>query len=64
MTTVQVDNTFEVRGVGSVVSGMVLCGQICVGAQLLMGPTDSAAFTLVKVTCIQRCQVWPQAPFL
>ncbi|KAK9837788.1 hypothetical protein WJX74_005086 [Apatococcus lobatus] len=53
----QVDNTFEVRGVGSVVSGMVLCGQICVGAQLLMGPTEAAAFTLVNVTCIQRCQV-------
>ncbi|KAK9865507.1 hypothetical protein WJX84_004097 [Apatococcus fuscideae] len=53
----QVDNTFEVRGVGSVVSGMVIRGVICVGAQLLMGPTEAATFSTVNVTCIQRCQV-------
>ena len=53
----QVDHTFEVRGVGSVVSGMVIRGKISVSAQLLMGPTESAAFTPVNVTCIQRCQV-------
>ena len=51
------DNTFEVRGVGSVVSGMVIRGVISVGAQLLMGPTEAATFSNVNVTCIQRCQV-------
>ena len=55
--SVQVDHTFEVRGVGSVVSGLVIRGRISVGDQLLLGPSEAGSFTAVDITCIQRCQV-------
>jgi GTPase len=52
-----VDQTFEVRGVGSVVSGTVVAGAVAVGQRLLLGPNADAGFTPVIVTCIQRSQV-------
>ena len=53
----QVDHTFTVTGVGTVVSGRLLAGSIRVGDQLMLGPLDSGAFTRVLVTGIQRSQV-------
>ena len=58
----QVDHQFEVRGVGSVVSGTVVAGSISVGARLLLGPTSEGHFTTVAVTCIQRSQVPTRNP--
>jgi hypothetical protein len=53
----QVDQTFEVRGVGCVLSGTVVSGSVMLGQQLWLGPDDSGAFKSVTVTCIQREQV-------
>ena len=53
------DQTFDVRGVGSVLSGTVLSGQISLGQQLWLGPADSGSFSAVSVTGIQREQVHP-----
>lgn len=53
----QVDQTFEVRGVGSVVSGTVVCGAVTLGQRLLLGPDEAGTFRGVTVTCIQREQV-------
>ena len=44
---VQVDQTFDVRGVGSVLSGTVLSGQISLGQQLWLGPAE--------IRLLQRC---------
>jgi len=54
---VQVDQTFEVRGVGCVLSGTVVAGRVTLGQQLWLGPDDRGAFKGVTVTCIQREQV-------
>ena len=56
---VQVDQTFDVRGVGSVLSGSVLSGQILLGQQLWLGPSETGTFSIVAVTGIQREQVAP-----
>ena len=56
---VQVDQTFDVRGVGSVLSGTVLSGQILLGQQLWLGPSETGTFSIVAVTGIQREQVAP-----
>ena len=56
---VQVDQTFDVRGVGSVLSGTVLSGQIFLGQHLWLGPADTGSFSAVSVTGIQREQVRP-----
>jgi hypothetical protein len=53
----QVDHTFEVRGVGSVVSGTAVNGSIAVGHRLLLGPNSDGDFTSVVVSGIQRSQV-------
>jgi elongation factor 1-alpha len=53
----QVDHTFEVRGVGSVVSGTAVSGSIAVGQRLLLGPNADGDFTNVVVSGIQRSQV-------
>ena len=53
----QVDQTFEVRGVGCVLSGTVVAGRVTLGQQLRLGPDDHGAFKDVSVTCIQREQV-------
>lgn len=52
----QVDHQFEVRGVGSVLSGTLVGGCISVGQRLLLGPTSEGLFSSVAVTCIQRSQ--------
>jgi len=52
-----VDQTFDVRGVGSVLSGTVLAGQILLGQQLWLGPSEAGSFSAVAVTGIQREQV-------
>lgn len=53
----QVDHTFKVRGVGSVVSGTAVTGSIAVGQRLLLGPNADGDFTNIVVTGIQRSQV-------
>ena len=57
----QVDQSFEVAGVGSVVAGTVVAGTVRVGQRLLLGPTQRGAFAPVTVTCIQRAQARPCA---
>ncbi|CAL8463448.1 g2982 [Coccomyxa elongata] len=56
-THFQVDQTFEVRGVGCVLSGTVVAGRVTLGQQLRLGPDDRGAFKDVTVTCIQREQL-------
>lgn len=56
-THFQVDHTYEVKGVGCVVSGTVVSGQVGVGQTLHLGPHGQGTFTAVEVTCIQRSQV-------
>ena len=56
-THFQVDHTFEVRGVGPVLSGTVVSGSVALGQELLLGPDVDGRFTAVEVTCIQRSQV-------
>lgn len=58
-THFQVDHTFEVKGVGCVVSGTVVSGQVAVGQVLNLGPTGLGLFSEVQVTCIHRSQVQP-----
>ena len=53
----KVDHTFEVKGVGSVVSGTAVAGSIAVGQRLLLGPNSDGHFTSVLITGIQRSQV-------
>ena len=60
-THFQVDHTFEVKGVGCVVSGTVVSGQVAVGQVLNLGPTGLGLFSEVQVTCIHRSQVQPYA---
>ena len=57
LTHFQVDHTFEVKGVGCVVSGTVVTGEVAVGQKLNLGPTGEAGFREVQVTCIHRSQV-------
>ena len=58
-THFQVDHTFEVKGVGCVVSGTVVSGEVAVGQVLNLGPTGQGLFSKVQVTCIHRSQVQP-----
>ncbi len=59
LTHFQVDHTFEVKGVGCVVSGTVVTGEVAVGQKLNLGPTGGGGFREVQVTCIHRSQVHP-----
>lgn len=59
LTHFQVDHTFEVKGVGCVVSGTVVIGEVAVGQKLNLGPTGEGGFREVQVTCIHRSQVHP-----
>lgn len=59
LTHFQVDHTFEVKGVGCVVSGTVVTGAVAVGQKLNLGPTGEGGFREVQVTCIHRSQVHP-----
>ena len=56
-THFQVDQTFNVKGVGTVVSGTVIAGHIDTGQNLMLGPTSSGGFVDVIITGIQRAQV-------
>lgn len=58
----QVDHTFVVKGVGSVISGTAVAGSIAVGQRLLLGPNSDGVFTDVVITGIQRSQVSPPPP--
>ncbi|GIL59837.1 hypothetical protein Vafri_14551 [Volvox africanus] len=53
----QVDGTFEVEGVGSVVSGTLVSGMVRVDQELLLGPTAAGDFTRVVVRQLQRSHV-------
>ena len=68
MPCMQVDHTFTVSGVGTVVSGRLLAGTVTVGSHLMLGPLEEGSFSRVQVTGIQRAQVRPHshndAPFL
>lgn len=57
LTQFQVDHTFEVKGVGCVVSGTVVTGEVAVGQKLNLGPSGEGGFREVQVTCIHRSQV-------
>lgn len=61
VTHFQVEHTFEVKGVGCVVSGTVVSGEVAVGQVLNLGPTGQGLFSEVQVTCIHRSQVHPSA---
>eukprot|EP00039_Didymoeca_costata_P018987 m.335816 g.335816 ORF g.335816 m.335816 type:complete len:581 (-) comp17684_c0_seq1:38-1780(-) len=50
----QIDETFSVPGVGTVVSGTALCGSVRVGDTLNMGPDSNGAFQPVIIKGIHR----------
>ena len=45
----QIDDTFSVPGVGTVVSGTAVCGTIKVGESLLLGPDSTGEFQSVAI---------------
>ncbi|ORZ30810.1 P-loop containing nucleoside triphosphate hydrolase protein, partial [Catenaria anguillulae PL171] len=45
----QITESFSVPGVGTVVSGTILSGVVCVGDQLMLGPDTLGNFTLTQV---------------
>lgn len=47
-------HTFDVEGVGSVVSGTVLQGSVSVGQELLLGPDVQGGFVNVEVSGVKR----------
>lgn len=54
----QINETYSVAGVGTVVSGVVLAGDVRVGDPLLLGPADSAGrFLATTVRGIQRKRI-------
>lgn len=53
-STLQVDQTFDLHRVGSVVCGTVVQGIIRVGTSLLMGPDEGGSFMPVQVSGMQR----------
>lgn len=52
-----VDDKFDVRGVGLVVSGLVAQGSVRVGDLLQLGPFSDGSFRLVRVKSIHICRV-------
>lgn len=53
----QVLQSYDVAGVGWVVSGVAVSGSVQEGQQLLWGPAAGGGFLPVKVSCVQRGHV-------
>lgn len=53
----QVDETFEVPGIGTVVSGLVIEGIIREGEEMLLGPDDMGDFSNVSIVSLQRHKI-------
>lgn len=53
----QVDETFEVPGIGTVVSGLMIEGIIREGDELLLGPDDDGKFSNVSIVSLQRHKI-------
>jgi len=50
----QITETYDVHGVGTVVSGTLMCGCVLPGQTLFLGPDSSGAFLNTQVKSIQR----------
>lgn len=53
----QVDGTFEVPGIGTVVSGLMIEGIIREGDDMLLGPDDDGNFCPVSIVSLQRHKI-------
>lgn len=53
----QVDETFEVPGIGTVVSGLMIEGVIREGDEMLLGPDDQGNFSNVSIVSLQRHKI-------
>lgn len=53
-TRFQVDDTFAVPGIGTVVSGTVVSGRIQTGDTLLLGPSPTGEFASAQIRSIER----------
>lgn len=53
----QVDETFEVPGIGTVVSGLMIEGIIREGDEMLLGPDDQGNFSNVSIVSLQRHKI-------
>lgn len=53
----QVDETFEVPGIGTVVSGLMIEGVIREGDEMLLGPDDQGNFCNVSIVSLQRHKI-------
>jgi GTPase len=53
----QVDETFEVPGIGTVVSGLMIEGIIRESDEMLLGPDDSGNFANVSIVSLQRHKI-------
>lgn len=53
----QVDETFEVPGIGTVVSGLMIEGTIREGDEMLLGPDDMGHFSSVHIVSLQRHKI-------
>lgn len=53
----QVDETFEVPGIGTVVSGLMIEGIIREGDEMLLGPDDQGNFSSVSIVSLQRHKI-------
>ena len=53
----QVDETFEVPGIGVVVSGLVMQGIIRECDEMLIGPNDQGEFSSVSIVSLQRHKI-------
>lgn len=53
----QVDETFEVPGIGTVISGLMIEGVIREGDEMLLGPDDQGNFSNVSIVSLQRHKI-------
>lgn len=53
----QVDETFDVPGIGTVVSGLIVEGIIREGDEMLLGPDDEGKFSNVSIVSLQRHKI-------
>lgn len=53
----QVDNTFEVPGIGTVLSGLVTEGVVREGDEMSIGPDDAGRFSKVSIASLQRHKI-------